>query len=63
MEELARGFVEYAKQKHPGKRVLVFCDNLSAHLADSVKQIFKDGSCILCFLLAITPVALCAASA
>ena len=50
MEELARGFVEYVKQKHPGKCVLVFCDNLSAHLADSVKQIFKDGGCTLCFL-------------
>jgi hypothetical protein len=50
MEDIAKGFVDYVKDKHNGKRVLVFCDNLSSHLADSVKTIFRKGNVILCFL-------------
>ena len=51
MEEIAREFLEYAKVKHNGKRVLVFCDNLrSAHLAQTVCDIFKEGNVVLCFL-------------
>jgi hypothetical protein len=50
MEDIARGFVDYVKEKHKGKRVLVFCDNLSSHLADSVKKIFREGNVVLCFL-------------
>jgi hypothetical protein len=50
MEEIAKGFVEYINNKHNGKRVLVFCDNLSSHLADSVKTIFRNGNVVLCFL-------------
>jgi hypothetical protein len=50
MEDIAKGFVVYVKEKHKGKRVLVFCDNLSSHLADSVKKIFREGNVVLCFL-------------
>jgi hypothetical protein len=49
-EEIARQFVEHKKDIHGDDWVLLFCDNLKAHVAESVKEIFGDGKVFLCYL-------------
>ena len=50
MEKIAVKFVEEKNAKHGEKTwVLLFCDNLSAHLADEVRKIFGDNKVFLCF--------------
>lgn len=47
---LARDFVAHARAKHGDAWKLMHCDNLSAHVANKVKQIFWDRQVFACFL-------------
>ena len=49
MREIAKAFVRKKKMRHGDLWVLLFCDNLKAHLDDEVKQIFGEGQVLLCF--------------
>ena len=49
MVDLAKAFVEHVKDKHNGLWVLLFCDNLGAHVADVVRATFAAGKVFLCF--------------
>ena len=48
--ESARDFVVHATSKHGDAWKLMHCDNLSARLANAVKQLFWDGKVFICFL-------------
>ena len=50
MEKLANKFVEHKNKVH-GKNewIILFCDNLRAHVASSVKTIFGENKVLLCF--------------
>ena len=51
MKKLADKFVRMKNELHgPDEWVLLFCDNLRAHVATEVKQIFGDNKVLLCFL-------------
>ena len=51
MREIAEKFVRRKIKKHGANTwVLLFCDNLSAHLDDNVKEIFGKGKVFLCYL-------------
>jgi len=51
MRQLAHRFVAHKKEVHgEDVWVLLFCDNLKAHLDQEVKQIFGDGKVLLCYL-------------
>jgi hypothetical protein len=51
MRQLAHLFVAHKKEVHgEDVWVLLFCDNLKAHLDQEVKQIFGDGKVLLCYL-------------
>ena len=51
MKQLATKFVNFKMEKYgPDTWVLLYCDNLRAHLADDVKKIFGDSKLFLCFL-------------
>lgn len=51
MRELARRFVKHKLKVHGATTwVILFCDNLSAHLDEEVKKIFGDARVFLCFL-------------
>ena len=44
MRDVAKRFVEYKHSKHGNDTcVILFCDNLSAHLDEQVKQFFSTG--------------------
>lgn len=49
MREIAKAFVRKKKMRHGDLWVLLFCDNLKAHLGDEVKQIFGEGRVLLCY--------------
>ena len=51
MLELAKKFVRKKNEVHgKDKWVLLYCDNLKAHVAPDVKRIFGDNKVLLCFL-------------
>ena len=51
MKQLATKFVNFKTEKYgPDTWVLLYCNNLRAHLADDVKKIFGDSKVFLCFL-------------
>jgi len=47
MAESAKRFCEHVARKHNGKKVLLMCDNLDAHICDDVKRIFGEGNVFL----------------
>ena len=47
MAESAKGFCDHMKGKWGNKKVLVYCDNLDAHICDKTKQIFAAGNVFL----------------
>ena len=47
MKESAKRFCEHVAVKHPGKKVLLMCDNLDAQVCDEVKEIFAKGNVFL----------------
>ena len=50
MRDLAVRFVDFKIQKHGVEKwVILFCDNLSAHLDEEVKSIFGNGKVFLCY--------------
>ena len=50
MKDLAIRFVDHKKKVHGEDLwVILFCDNLSAHLDDDVREIFGNGKVFLCF--------------
>ena len=50
-KELAKKFVKFKTQTYSADTwVLLYCDNLCAHIADEVKQIFGDSKVFLCFI-------------
>ena len=50
MREMATRFVEFKIEKHGHNTwIILFCDNLSAHLDDEVKEIFSAGKVFLCY--------------
>lgn len=49
MKQLATHFVNHIKDRHNGLGVLLYCDNLAAHVADEVKEIFHQGNVFLCY--------------
>ena len=49
MRELAHSFVSHKTSAHGDKWVILFCDNLSAHLDTEVREIFGAGKVFLCF--------------
>jgi DDE superfamily endonuclease len=50
MAHSAQKFCDHIKQQWGGKKVLLFCDNLSAHVAQETKQIYGNGNVFLYFL-------------
>ena len=51
MRQLAHCFVAHKQEVHgEDVWVLLFCDNLKAHLDQEVKQIFGQGKVLLCYL-------------
>ena len=51
MKDLAQKFVTFKTQRYGADTwVLLYCDNLRAHLANDVKKIFGDSKVFLCFL-------------
>lgn len=46
----AQNFCNHVKQRWGGKKVLLFCDNLDAHVAPVTKKIYGDGNVLLCSL-------------
>ena len=49
MIKLAEEFAQHAKGRHNGLGCVLFCDNLSVHVADEAKEIFHKGNVFLCF--------------
>jgi len=49
MREIAEAFVRKKKMRHGDLWVLLFCDNLKAHLDAEVKRIFGEGRVLLCY--------------
>ena len=50
IRDLAVRFVDFKIQKHGVEKwVILFCDNLSAHLDEEVKLIFGNGKVFLCY--------------
>ena len=49
MIKLANKFVSFKKKKHGDDWIVLFCDNLSAHLAPEVKEIFGSNQVLLWF--------------
>ena len=47
MKTLANDFINHIKERHNGLGVLLFCDNLAAHVSDEVKEIFHKGNVFL----------------
>ncbi len=43
----AQNFSEHVKEKWGDQKVLLFCDNLDAHVCDNTKKIFADGNVFL----------------
>ena len=54
MIDLAKALAEHAKKKHNGSWVLLFCDNLVAHVSKAVKAIFAVSEVFLCYFLSNT---------
>ena len=54
MVKLAEEFLKYMKDKHDGLGCLLFCDDLSAHVSDEVKDAFHKGNVFACCLPAQT---------
>ena len=50
MKALAKVFVLHVRGIHGDSWVLLFCNNLSAHVDSEVKQIFLDGKVFICYL-------------
>ena len=50
MVKLTEEFVEHMKDKHGGLGCLLFCDDLSAHASDEVKDVFHKGNVFVCCL-------------
>lgn len=50
MGHSAQRFCDHVKQRWGSKKVLLFCDNLSAHVAEPTKQIYASGNVFLYFL-------------
>jgi len=50
MKRSASKFVKYIGRRHAGKKVLLFCDNLDAHICAEVKDIFAKGNVFVCCL-------------
>ena len=50
-EEIAVEFVQHKKEKGGDKWVVLSLDNFSAHVAESVKNIFADGHILLVHFL------------
>ena len=50
MVKLAEEFVEHMKDKHDGLECLLFCDDLSTHVSDEVKDAFHKGNVFACGL-------------
>ena len=44
MTQLAKEFVQSMKDRHNGLGCLLFCDNLSMHVAEELKDVFLKGS-------------------
>ena len=44
MIEIAEEFIEHVRKKHDGLGVLLFCDNLKAHVAPEVRDVFARGN-------------------
>jgi hypothetical protein len=49
MRKLAHSFVIHKNAAHGEKWVILFCDNLRAHLDEEVREIFGTGKVFLCF--------------
>jgi hypothetical protein len=50
MGHSAKRFCDHVKQRWGSKKVLLFCDNLSAHVAEPTKQIYASGNVFLYLL-------------
>ena len=48
MELSAQKFCDHIKQRWEGKKVILFCDNLDAHVAPETKKIYGDNNVFLC---------------
>ena len=48
--ELARDFVAHTTAKHGDAWKLMHCNNLSAHVANKIKQMLQDGKVFMYFL-------------
>ena len=44
MIEIAEEFIEHVRKKHDGLCALLFCDNLKAHVAPEVRDVFARGN-------------------
>ena len=49
MVDMAKAFVQHVRNKHDGLWVLLYCDNLSAHVSEIVKATFAAGKVFLCY--------------
>ena len=47
MEVSAKNFCDHVKKRWGDQKMLVFCDNLDAHVCDATKKIFADGNVFL----------------
>jgi DDE superfamily endonuclease len=50
MGHSAQRFCDHVEERWGGKKVLLFCDNLSAHVAQETRQIYARGNVFLYFL-------------
>ena len=50
MGQSAQSFCDHIKQRWGEKKVLLFCDNLSAHVAQETREIYAQGNVFLYFL-------------
>jgi DDE superfamily endonuclease len=50
MGHSAQRFCDHIQERWGGKKVLLFCDNLSAHVAQETRQIYAGGNVFLYFL-------------
>ena len=41
--------MNHIKDYHNGLGILLYCDNLAAHVSDEVKEIFHQGNVFLCY--------------
>ena len=49
MIEIAEEFIGYVRKKYSGLGILLFCDNLKAHVVPEVRDVFARGNVFSCY--------------